>query len=105
MNIDPLFFLHHCNLDRVLWNWQQKDLPRRLHEVGGPFEPLDYSGVNVTLSFEMNLGKLGGNATLEQLLNTQGDVVCYDYYTPELAAPQDGGNTGGWTTGRYARRG
>lgn len=28
--LDPLFFLHHCDLDRVLWNWQQKDLPRRL---------------------------------------------------------------------------
>ncbi|KAJ5432315.1 uncharacterized protein N7458_011471 [Penicillium daleae] len=102
---DPLFFLHHCNIDRVLWNWQQKDLPRRLHEVGGPIEPLDYSGQNVTLDFEINIGKLAGNATLEQLLNTKGDVLCYDYYTPELAAPQDGGNTGGWHSGRYARRG
>jgi hypothetical protein len=59
----------------------------------------------VTLDFEINIGKLAGNATLEQLLNTKGDILCYDYYTPELAAPQDGGNTGGWHSGRYARRG
>ncbi|OOQ82521.1 monooxygenase [Penicillium brasilianum] len=90
---DPLFYLHHANLDRVLWNWQQKDLPARLHEVGGPIEPFDYSGQNVTLDFEINIGKLAGNATLEQLLNTQGDVLCYDYYSPQLAASQDCGKS------------
>jgi tyrosinase len=88
--VDPLFFLHHCNLDRVLWNWQQKDFPRHLHEVGGRVETVDYSGQNVTLGFEINIGTLAGNATLDQLLNTKGDVLCYNYYTPELAAPQDG---------------
>lgn len=105
IDVDPLFFLHHCNLDRVLWNWQQKDLPARLHEVGGPIEPLDYSGQNVTLDFEINIGTLAGNATLEQLLNTQGDVLCYNYSSPQLAAPQDGGKSGGSYSGRFARRG
>ncbi|KAH8429314.1 tyrosinase family protein [Aspergillus melleus] len=76
---DPLFFLHHGNLDRVLWEWQRKELPARYHDVGGPIIPMDYGGVNVTLEFEVNIGKLAPNATLEQLLGIQGDVLCYDY--------------------------
>jgi len=76
---DPLFYLHHGNLDHVLWQWQQKDLATRLNQVGGPIVPFDYGGTNVTLDFMINLGKLAGDATLKDLLNTQGGVLCYTY--------------------------
>ncbi|KAL4911770.1 hypothetical protein BDW62DRAFT_217025 [Aspergillus aurantiobrunneus] len=78
---DPLFYLHHSNLDRILWEWQQQDPTTRLHQVGGPIEPMDYSGKNVTLDFIVNIGALAGNATLEQLLNINGDVLCYTFDT------------------------
>jgi tyrosinase len=77
--LDPLFFMHHCNLDRIFWEWQLKDLPTRFHQVGGPIVPFDYGGKNVTLDFEVNIGTLAPNVTLEQLLNPQGDVLCYGY--------------------------
>lgn len=76
---DPLFYLHHGNLDRILWEWQTKDLATRLHQVGGPVHAFDYGGVNVTLDFMVDIGALAGNATLEQLLNIRGDVLCYAY--------------------------
>jgi tyrosinase len=76
---DPLFFLHHGNLDRIFWEWQQKDLKTRLNHVGGPVEPFDYSGKNVTLDFTINMGKLAGETTLKSLLDTQGEVLCYTY--------------------------
>ncbi|KAF1849647.1 Di-copper centre-containing protein [Cucurbitaria berberidis CBS 394.84] len=76
---DPLFFLHHGNLDRILWAWQQKDLKTRLNQVGGPIAPFDYGGKNVTLDFEVNIGNLAGNATLKSLLDTQGGTLCYTY--------------------------
>ncbi|TLD27844.1 Di-copper centre-containing protein [Venturia nashicola] len=76
---DPLFFLHHGNLDHIFWKWQQKDLKTRLSQVGGPIIPFDYSGQNVTLDFEINIGKLAGNATLKDLLDTQGKTLCYTY--------------------------
>lgn len=76
---DPLFYLHHGNLDRILWTWQQKDLATRLNQVGGPITPFDYGGQNVTLDFELNMGKLAGNATLKDLLNTEGETLCYTY--------------------------
>ncbi|KAK7941478.1 uncharacterized protein PG986_013865 [Apiospora aurea] len=76
---DPLFYLHHGNLDRVLWMWQQKDPETRLNQVGGPVVPFDYGGQNVTLDFTVNLGVLAGDATLKQLLDTQSGVLCYTY--------------------------
>ncbi|CAO2658502.1 Nn.00g062250.m01.CDS01 [Neocucurbitaria sp. VM-36] len=76
---DPLFYLHHGNLDRIFWEWQQKDLKTRLHQVGGPIVPFDYSGQNVTLDFKINIGKLADDATLEDLLNTQSGTLCYTY--------------------------
>jgi tyrosinase len=76
---EPLFYLHHANLDRVFWKWQQMDLKTRLNQVGGPVVPFDYSGRNVTLDFQVNIGKLAGNATLQDLLNTQGKTLCYTY--------------------------
>jgi tyrosinase len=30
---EPLFHLHHGNLDRKFWQWQQLDLKTRLHQV------------------------------------------------------------------------
>ena len=66
-------------MDRIFWIWQQEDLSTRLHQVGGPVNRLDYSGPNVTLGFEINIGKLADNATLEDLLDTQGVTLCYTY--------------------------
>ncbi|KAJ5585486.1 uncharacterized protein N7459_005286 [Penicillium hispanicum] len=76
---DPLFFMHHCNLDHIFWQWQKKNLPTRFHQVGGPIKPFDYGGKNVTLGFKVNIGKLAPNVTLEQLLNPQGGTLCYGY--------------------------
>jgi tyrosinase len=41
--------------------------------------PFDYGGNNVTLGFQVNIGRLSGNRTLAQLLNTQGGHLCYTY--------------------------
>jgi tyrosinase len=72
--MDSLFYLHHGNLDRIFTEWWYKNLAARLNEVGGPVIPFDYGGVNVTLEFEINIGKNAGNITLHQALNTHGDV-------------------------------
>ena len=32
---DPLFFLHHTNLDRLWWVWQQANLTARLNDISG----------------------------------------------------------------------
>jgi tyrosinase len=75
---DPLFYLHHGNIDYIFWKWQQ-NLKTRLNQVGGLIEPFDYNGKSVTLDFKINMGKLAGDATLKSLLDTQGGTLCYTY--------------------------
>lgn len=41
--------------------------------------PFDYGGQNVTLDFQINIGALAPNVTLKQVLEIQGDVLCYSY--------------------------
>ncbi|EPS38932.1 hypothetical protein H072_7312 [Dactylellina haptotyla CBS 200.50] len=79
---DPIFYLHHSTLDKMLWTWQKRKLPQRLYDVGGPVVPFDYQnlqGPNITLSFQIGLGKLAPNVTLGEIMNLQGDILCYDY--------------------------
>ncbi len=77
-----MFYLHHGNLDRIFWEWQKKDLQKRLHDVSGPIVPFDYDNKikgNVTLDFVISLDNLAPNATLGQLLNIRGGPLCYNY--------------------------
>ncbi|KAH7408603.1 monooxygenase [Phaeosphaeria sp. MPI-PUGE-AT-0046c] len=54
---DPLFCLHH----------------------GEPIEPFDCSGMNITLDFTIKIGKFAGDATLKDLLNMEGRILCFIY--------------------------
>ncbi|EDU41090.1 monoxygenase [Pyrenophora tritici-repentis Pt-1C-BFP] len=76
---EPLFYLHHGNIDHLYWMWQQKDLETRLSQVGGPVNRDDLSGPNVTLDFEVNMGKLAGSVPLRDLMDTEGGLLCYTY--------------------------
>ncbi|PPQ86638.1 hypothetical protein CVT25_006822 [Psilocybe cyanescens] len=79
---DPVFYLHHANLDRVWWSWQKKDLSRRLVDISGPIEIMDYDNVkagNVTLSFPLHLGVNAPNVTIEDVMDIRGGALCYEY--------------------------
>lgn len=73
----------------MFWEWQQNDLPTRYPQVGGPVKALDYTGVNVTLDYEINIGKLAPNATLESLLSTEGGTLCYSYWQKDKSTRVD----------------
>lgn len=56
-SLDPLFYLHHGNLDHITWLWQQQDPATRLYQVGGNVIPFAWgSSPNVTLDFEVDMG-------------------------------------------------
>ncbi|KAG6355310.1 hypothetical protein INS49_003271 [Diaporthe citri] len=83
---DPIFYLHHANLDRVWWSWQSCDLENRLQDISGPIFLMDYDNIqggNVTLDFEMTVGVSAPNVTVGSVMDISsgaGDgVLCYTY--------------------------
>ncbi|KAH9904384.1 hypothetical protein F4778DRAFT_780352 [Xylariomycetidae sp. FL2044] len=96
---DPVFFLHHTNLDRLWWEWQSADLAARLTDMGGNNVPsdefnaanswdapganfTDYSGDpgNVTtLAHVLSMYEMIPNVTIADIMDIGGEVVCAEY--------------------------
>ncbi|KAK3396984.1 hypothetical protein B0T20DRAFT_356175 [Sordaria brevicollis] len=75
---DPIFYLHHANVDRLWTLWQLQN-PEYVMSVGGPIVPFDYEGAQVDLDFEVNLNELGPSRKLAELQYTRGPLMCYVY--------------------------
>ncbi|KAK2737146.1 hypothetical protein FQN55_001262 [Onygenales sp. PD_40] len=102
---DPTFYLHHTFLDKVWWDWQAKDLPARFTEMGGnnvldlsngfpgmlpptppEFPPATHDGDpgnTTTLGHVLNMYGNMENKTIADVMNIQGDFLCYEYVEPE----------------------
>jgi tyrosinase len=96
---DPLFFMHHTYLDRVWWQWQQKNLTARLTDMSGRNIPttsyldqnsFDYPSASVTdyfndggnmttLNHTLWMVGLIPNATVGDVMDLGGDIICAEY--------------------------
>ncbi|KAL4971058.1 tyrosinase family protein [Aspergillus stella-maris] len=96
---DPLFFLHHTNLDRLWWEWQSANLSSRLYAISGTNIPdqtyldendfefpsaalRDYDGDagNVTtLNHVLWMGGVVPNATVGEVMDLHGERNCAEY--------------------------
>ena len=61
--IDPIFFLHHGQIDRLWTLWQKRDLAAREMAFGGP----------------KTQGSAPVNASLEDVMSTHSELLCYEY--------------------------
>lgn len=97
--LDPLFFLHHTNLDRLWWEWQSANLTARLTDMGGRNVPLqtyldqndfeypsaallDYDGDDgnvTTLNHTLWMAGVIPNATIADVMDLGGDLICAEY--------------------------
>jgi len=88
---DPIFYLHHANMDR-LWNkWQRANWPARSGDIAGPdvqfaypwnfFGDIPYN--NVTLGYEMDFIELLGPGRrfvkIKEVMDVTSDRLCYTY--------------------------
>ncbi|KAK3360539.1 putative tyrosinase [Lasiosphaeria hispida] len=73
---DPVFFLHHTNIDRLWWTWQRAK-PGRMYEYNGP-----------KTSWILNKGKLddvmgmmglGKDLRVRDVMDTENGMMCYGY--------------------------
>lgn len=75
--IDPLFFLHHAQMDRLWWMWQQRDPQNRMAAAG------DHNSRHViamaTLDDDVDVDKLAPPVKVKDVLETEWGFLCYRY--------------------------
>lgn len=75
---DPLFYLHHANLDRLWWQWQQQNPAERLVDISGP-DSQGPASRNVTLQYEIDMGKLALKVKIADVMHISQRALCYGY--------------------------
>ncbi|KXS99614.1 hypothetical protein AC578_9898 [Pseudocercospora eumusae] len=74
---DPLFWLHHCQLDRVWWIWQRNQSQRQLAYSGPSFHATPDR--NASLSDTLNFDGLMGDVAVVDVITTTAGMLCYEY--------------------------
>ncbi|KAG9193566.1 tyrosinase [Alternaria panax] len=74
---DPIFFLHHGQIDRIWWRWQQHDLQRRQYLYTGSFKPR--SEKQASLDDIVSVGGLAPDVKASELMNVRSGIFCYTY--------------------------
>lgn len=76
MESDPLFFLHHAQLDRLLWKWQNSS-----PTANKVYNAKISKDVKQTLSSKsvIEMGALAKNVVVGDIIDTKGGLLCYDY--------------------------
>jgi hypothetical protein len=78
---DPIFFLHHRNVDRLWVKWQKQN-PTIAADYIGNFSPGKFAN-DVRLSDKMVMFGLGEDISVSNAMNTTGGTVnglfCFDY--------------------------
>ncbi|KAJ3011297.1 UNVERIFIED_CONTAM: hypothetical protein HDU68_001756 [Siphonaria sp. JEL0065] len=75
---DPIFWLHHGLVDKMWWRWQTRCKQFKV-DYSGPLtagDPIDPTHTLTAVSNQM-LDRWG--VTVSQMLDTQGDTLCYVY--------------------------
>lgn len=74
--VEPLFFLHHGQLDRMWWVWQQKSAKNQ-RAYAGPSS----SGSNISASLAdlLPFRGLARDPSVEEIIDTRKGLLCYEY--------------------------
>jgi tyrosinase len=77
---DPYFFLHHAQIDRAWWTWQNLDPARRTEAIYGTVVIGDPTAPETKLGDAMSLGfAWEGNVTIRETMSTMAGGFCYVY--------------------------
>lgn len=75
--LDPLFFLHHVQLDRLWYLWVQRDLETRRNAYGGHAGRRTMKMAQLT--DKIHIPGLAPDVEVRELMDTEGDLLCYTY--------------------------
>jgi tyrosinase len=81
--LDPLFYLHHANVDRAWWSWQSRDLAVREFDISGPLVAEDYDNAragNLTLDARIHIGVTRElDVAVADVMHIQKRALCYAF--------------------------
>ncbi|KAJ4987077.1 monooxygenase [Stagonosporopsis vannaccii] len=77
---EPLFFLHHPQIDHLWWTWQQQDPAKRSAEYSGSHLPWGGTEfVPASANDTLNMLGLADDVLVKDVLSTTGPLLCYRY--------------------------
>jgi tyrosinase len=78
---EPLFFLHHAQIDRLWWLWQEEDIENRASDYSGTIHNKDgsYTDNGVSLDDILQMMGIEGDLTVRDVMNTTNSRLCYTY--------------------------
>ncbi|KAF8704782.1 Common central domain of tyrosinase, partial [Rhizoctonia solani] len=74
---EPLFFLHHAQVDRLWTLWQGRNATRLLDYQGNTIQ--NSTVFNATLQDTLDFMGLGDNRSVESVMDTLSNGLCYKY--------------------------
>ena len=75
--LDPVFFLHHTQIDRLWWTWQHQDSGKRIVEYIGKAH--NDSDQGASLVDVLDMSNLAPQTMISEVMNTEFDLLCYRY--------------------------
>ncbi|KZZ92311.1 tyrosinase [Ascosphaera apis ARSEF 7405] len=77
---DPAFFLHHSQIDRTWWIWQNQKPKERLYDLEGTHTIFNNPpSKNVTLDESVDLGVNAKPRVIRTMMDTMSGPFCYYY--------------------------
>jgi tyrosinase len=78
--VDPIFWLHHAQLDRLWWQWQQENYGKRHTEYyGKAFNTTEGSRRQGTLDDKLSFLGLWEDIAVSEVMSTDRGLLCYRY--------------------------
>ncbi|KAI0521558.1 putative tyrosinase [Xylaria bambusicola] len=75
---DPVFFLHHAQIDRLWWQWQSQDLEVRATAYNGPAR--HNSSIEAQLTDLIEMAGLASDIPVSSVMTTNSRLLCYNYH-------------------------
>jgi hypothetical protein len=72
---DPIFFLHHAQVDRVWWLWQQQNPSARNYDYSG----MEWANQPATLDSIMYMSDFAPERKVRDFMTTNNADLCYKY--------------------------
>jgi tyrosinase len=77
---DPIFFLHHVQLDKLWWEWQQEVPSKRFTEYfGKAFNSSSQPDVPATLNDSLNFMGMWRDIKVSEVMRADKNLLCYRY--------------------------